>query len=188
MSLQHRLERLSGFGNGRLLRLAPASDGHIDSVKIGNSLDAAAPPFGLHSSSHSRGAETEVSGSMFARAVRLGLVTLAAAAAFGAASQTSAAQDVAKPAAATAPAGDAAQVEKGRALFDNYGCASCHSLADAGATGHVGPSLDGNASLSQAFVVDRVTHGQGGMPAFGEQLTPEEINALATYVNQVAQK
>jgi mono/diheme cytochrome c family protein len=95
------------------------------------------------------------------------------------------------PSVAQAPpaaAADAAKLDKGRGLFSDYGCANCHSLADAGATGHVGPALDGNANLSQEFVVDRVTNGQGMMPSFGGQLSADEIATVAAYVVKVAAK
>ncbi len=103
----------------------------------------------------------------------------------------SAALTQATPAGQTAPAAatdPAAVKEKGRELFATWGCASCHSLADADATGHVGPSFDGDANLTKAFVIDRVTNGQGPMPAFGGQLTDEEINILAQYLVQVHKK
>lgn len=90
---------------------------------------------------------------------------------------------------AAVPATDKADVvKKGRELFNNWSCNSCHSLADAGATGHVGPSLDGDKGLSKELVVNRVTNGQGPMPSFGGQMTDEEINTIADYVTQVAQK
>ena len=91
-------------------------------------------------------------------------------------------------AAAAAPGDPAAVKEKGRELFATWGCASCHSLADADATGHVGPAFDGNANLTKAFVIDRVTNGQGPMPAFGGQMTDPEIDAIATYITMVATK
>ncbi len=122
---------------------------------------------------------------MIAAAARLGFATLAVAGALAAMSQASAAQGDARPPAA----GDAAaKLEKGRDLFANYGCGSCHSLSDAGATGHVGPSFDGNANLTRDFIVNRVTNGQGSMPAFSGQMTPEEITDLASYLTQVAGK
>ncbi len=122
---------------------------------------------------------------IFVRASRLGLGALAAVAAFAAMSQPSVAQGDAKPAAA----GDAAaKIEKGRTVFANYGCGSCHSLADAGATGHVGPSFDGDSNLTEAFVVNRVTNGQGAMPSFGGQLSDEEIADVAAYVTKTAAK
>ncbi|HWW66217.1 MAG TPA: cytochrome c [Sphingomonadaceae bacterium] len=83
---------------------------------------------------------------------------------------------------------DDASLAKGRELFNNWSCGSCHSLADAGATGHVGPSFDGDANLNKDFIINRVTNGQGAMPAFGGQLTDEEIAELATYITQVSAK
>ena len=94
----------------------------------------------------------------------------------------------AKPASATTDAGAADKIKKGRDLFANWSCNSCHSLADAGATGHVGPSLDGNPNLTEAFVVSRVTNGQGAMPAFGGQMSDEEIATIAFYITHVTAK
>lgn len=123
---------------------------------------------------------------------RLGFAALGITVALAATSQSSAAQDGGKPAATPAPAsagGDAAaKIEKGRTLFADYGCGGCHSLADAGATGHVGPSFDGDANLTEGYVVNRVTNGQGAMPAFGGQLSDEEIADVAAYVTKVAAK
>ena len=131
-----------------------------------------------------------VSSRALAVTVKLGLGALGIALAVAATSGTSMAQPGAKPAASPAPAaaGDALLIEKGRDIFSNYGCGSCHTLGDAGATGHVGPALDGNAGLSQDFVVDRVTNGQGMMPSFSSQLSASEISALAGYIMKVATK
>lgn len=129
-------------------------------------------------------------------AARLGMAAMALTAACAAMSQPAPAPVDAKgaapvaaapPAAAAVPAG-AELVAKGRELFANWSCNSCHSLADAGADGHVGPSLDGNPSVSHDFVKSRVTNGQGAMPAFGGQMTDAEIDTIATYIAQVAQK
>ena len=121
--------------------------------------------------------------------VRLGLATFAAAMAMAVAIQPAAAQQGAAPTAAAAPAApDDAKLAKGRDVFNNYGCSGCHSLADAGATGHVGPSFDGNANLSHDFVVDRVTNGMGPMPSFGGQMAPDEIDAVAAYIMHAAKK
>ena len=115
------------------------------------------------------------------------MAAVGAALAVAALSGSSMAQSVtaAAPAASVA---DAAKVAKGRDLFANYGCSGCHTLADAGATGHVGPSLDGDANLTHDFVVDRVSNGQGQMPAFGGQMSTDEIEAVATYLTAVAKK
>lgn len=121
---------------------------------------------------------------------RLGVAALGIIVALTAMSQPSIAQDGAKPAGASPPAaGDAAaKIAKGRTLFADYGCGSCHSLADAGATGHVGPSFDGDTNLTEAFVLNRVTNGQGAMPAFGGQLSDDEIADVAAYVTHAATK
>ena len=74
----------------------------------------------------------------------------------------------------------------GKALFTEK-CAACHTLADAGASGTVGPNLD-DAMPSKELAVDRVTNGGGAMPPFAGQLTDEQIEAVATYVSTVAGK
>ena len=79
----------------------------------------------------------------------------------------------------------AEQVEAARATFNNFSCGACHVLADAGATGQIGPTLDGNANLDHDFIVNRVVNGQGAMPGFGGQIPDEEIDQLATYIMQV---
>ena len=68
------------------------------------------------------------------------------------------------------------------ALF-TQNCASCHTLAAAGATGTVGPSLDGS-SLPVAGIIEQIRQGGGGMPPFEGQLTDEQIDALAKYVDE----
>jgi len=61
------------------------------------------------------------------------------------------------------------------------GCGSCHTLADAGTAGNVGPNLDG-AGPDYARAKDIITNGGGGMPAFGENLSEDQINCMAGYV------
>lgn len=110
------------------------------------------------------------------------------AAAKAAAAKAAAALPVTGAPAANDPAAASASLDKGRQLFTDYGCASCHTLGDAGATGHVGPALDGNPNVNEDFVADRVSNGQGMMPSFASQLTPDEIKTLAAYVAKVATK
>jgi len=64
-------------------------------------------------------------------------------------------------------------------------CGSCHTLADAGTTGTVGPNLDG-AKPSKGLVVDRVTNGKGAMPSFKDSLDAAQIQAVADYVSSAA--
>ena len=79
--------------------------------------------------------------------------------------------------------GDAAA---GKEVFlGTAGCGSCHTLADAGTSGTVGPNLD-DAMPSADLVVDRVTNGQGAMPPFAGTLTEQQINDVAAYVSSVA--
>jgi mono/diheme cytochrome c family protein len=65
------------------------------------------------------------------------------------------------------------------------GCGGCHTLADAGTTGAVGPVLD-ETQPSYDLVVDRVTNGQGAMPAFSSSLSEEDIQNVAAYISSVA--
>jgi mono/diheme cytochrome c family protein len=75
--------------------------------------------------------------------------------------------------------------DEGASIFTSAGCANCHTLAAAGASGTVGPNLD-EAMPDEALVVDRVTNGQGAMPSFEGQLTEAQIAAVATYVSTAA--
>ena len=61
------------------------------------------------------------------------------------------------------------------------GCGVCHSLADANARGVVGPNLN-QLSPSLAQVKSAIAQGVGAMPAYGAQLSENEIAALATYI------
>lgn len=116
--------------------------------------------------------------------VRLGLASLAFALAAVPWSPLLA-DPAAGGAVAAAPVGDPAN---GGKLFASVGCGGCHTLAAAGANGSVGPSLDGDPNLTVAFITDRVTNGQGQMPAFGGQLSDQEIADVAAYVAKVAAK
>jgi len=73
----------------------------------------------------------------------------------------------------------------GRELFTSAGCGSCHRLADAEASGVVGPDLD-DLRLSEAGIVRQVRDGGGGMPAFRDSLTEAQIAELARYLRRVA--
>ena len=88
-----------------------------------------------------------------------------------------------------AVAGTGVTAEKptdGKTIFSTN-CGSCHTLADAGTSGAVGPNLD-DAKPSQALVTDRVTNGKGAMPSFKASLDEAQIQAVAEYVSSVAGK
>ena len=89
----------------------------------------------------------------------------------------------------------------GKAIFTEAGCNACHTLSDAGATASVGPDLDelaanaprrrpgGDAAAyveesivdPRAFVVPDFPGNV--MPTdYGDQLSPEEIDALVEYL------
>jgi cbb3-type cytochrome c oxidase subunit III len=73
----------------------------------------------------------------------------------------------------------------GKAIFAEAGCASCHTLAAAGASGTVGPNLD-EAKPPKELVIDRVTNGKGVMPSFKDSYSAEQIAAVADYVSKNA--
>ncbi len=87
----------------------------------------------------------------------------------------------------TTSGGGSDLVAQGKDVFAKSGCASCHTLKDAGATGTVGPNLD-EAKPSKDLVVERVTNGKPPMPSFKGQLSDQEIEAVAEYVSTVAGK
>ena len=72
----------------------------------------------------------------------------------------------------------------GAAVFAANGCAGCHTLAAAGATGTAGPNLDQlkpTQAIVRAFVTNGSTAGGVSMPAF-TQLSPTDVNNIAAYV------
>jgi mono/diheme cytochrome c family protein len=89
--------------------------------------------------------------------------------------------------AASASAQEAAKVDReaARELFHAYSCSACHALADAGAGGSIGPTLD-NPTLTRDFVLGRIANGQGAMPSFKGQLADEDIALLSDYIVEVS--
>jgi mono/diheme cytochrome c family protein len=85
----------------------------------------------------------------------------------------------------TSPPTQQSAAPGGKQIFTTVGCSTCHTLADAGAKGQVGPDLD-TLMPSVAVVTRQVTHGGGGMPAFDGQLSAAQIQAVAQYVAKVA--
>ena len=76
--------------------------------------------------------------------------------------------------------------EAGAEVFASSSCSNCHTLEAAGATGTVGPSLDVKKP-SEALVIDRVTNGLNGMPAY-PQLDEQQIADVAAYIAASTQK
>lgn len=86
---------------------------------------------------------------------------------------------------ATTPAIEGDPVAGKEVFLGASACGGCHTLADAGASGTVGPNLD-EAMPDNELVLDRVTNGQGGMPSFSSTLTEQQIADVAAYVSSVA--
>jgi cytochrome c oxidase subunit 2 len=90
-----------------------------------------------------------------------------------------------------AAAGDGAG--GGAQLFASQGCGSCHTLADAGTTGAIGPNLDESLQGKDAAFIEEsiadpdaaIAEGyQPGVmpPDFGERLTDEQLDGLVEYL------
>lgn len=92
------------------------------------------------------------------------------------------------------PAVGGPAVDRSRALFSDR-CGGCHRLADAGATGQIGPDLDAvlpgaTAAKIRESIVDpnaESTPGypSGRMPSFAGELSPQQLNELVDYLQAV---
>jgi cytochrome c oxidase subunit II len=89
--------------------------------------------------------------------------------------------------------GAGAAVAQGKSIFTGEGgCGACHTLADAGATGTVGPKLDAVAAKGEAFIkqsiVDPNAKIEAGFPKgvmpedFESRLGPDKVDALVKYL------
>ena len=87
----------------------------------------------------------------------------------------------------TKPPPAAGDATAGKAVFTSAGCVSCHTLADAGSTGTVGPNLD-QLKPDFATVKHQVENGGGAMPPFKSTLSAKQIDDVAAYVSTVAGK
>lgn len=115
----------------------------------------------------------------------IGLAVLVALA-FWLAPTTSVPNGEASQSGATTSAGTAnEEVTAGKQVFATAGCAACHTLSAANATGKVGPDLD-QVKPAQQLVIDRVTNGLGAMPSFKGKLSADQIRAVAAYVSTTA--
>jgi mono/diheme cytochrome c family protein len=71
----------------------------------------------------------------------------------------------------------------GEEIFAASGCANCHTLEAAGAQGTVGPNLD-EANVTVEAAAEQIENGGNGMPAYGDQLSEDEIQAVAAFVSE----
>jgi mono/diheme cytochrome c family protein len=79
--------------------------------------------------------------------------------------------------------GGEGDVAAGKEVYASAGCGSCHTFADAGSTGTIGPDLDESSADFEA-AAEQIRTGGGGMPAFEGQLSEQEIADVAAYVTQ----
>jgi len=86
----------------------------------------------------------------------------------------------ASEAAGAAPYASGGGGADGKAIFVER-CGSCHTLGKAGTSGAVGPTLD-DIALGAPEVERIVRDGRGGMPAFGGELSDDQIAAVAGFV------
>lgn len=61
-------------------------------------------------------------------------------------------------------------------------CTVCHTLADAGSDGEIGPNFN-ELQPTEDQVVNVLNSGSGIMPSFEGVLTPEQMKAVAHYVS-----
>jgi len=113
---------------------------------------------------------------------------------------------IAKQRGGGAAGGGGGGAPSGKQLFTANGCDSCHTLADAGATGNVGPKLDDIAAAAAKFgkarhesarnyvresIVDPRAFTVPGFPknvmptTFGKDLSKRQIDALVGYLLRV---
>jgi cytochrome c553 len=87
----------------------------------------------------------------------------------------------------TTPASEGDPVAGKQVFLSVAACGGCHTLADAGSSGNVGPNLD-DAMPTYDKVLTQVTNGGGAMPPFKDSLTQQQIADVAAYVSSVAGK
>lgn len=86
----------------------------------------------------------------------------------------------AAPYASQGEGGEGSKAADGEAVFADT-CGGCHTLSAAGTSGTTGPNLD-EVSLDASAIEGIVRDGRGGMPAFGGDLSDDEIAAVAAFV------
>ena len=70
---------------------------------------------------------------------------------------------------------------QGALVFQNNQCRNCHAIDGKG--GHRGPDLTAIGTIqTQPQLVRQIIQGGGNMPAYGKNLSPEQITALTSYL------
>jgi cytochrome c6 len=80
------------------------------------------------------------------------------------------------------------EMAQGRQLFTETAsppCALCHTLADAGSSGEIGPVLD-DLKPDAERVASALRTGLGAMPSYQSQLSKVQIETLAHYVSHAS--
>lgn len=73
--------------------------------------------------------------------------------------------------------------DRGHVFFQEKGCAYCHRMGGVG--GVKGPALDGiGKHRSKEEIENQIRNGSLIMPAFGDALTPAEIDAIAEFLHR----
>ena len=71
--------------------------------------------------------------------------------------------------------------EAGAQVYASAGCGSCHVFAAAGSSGTAGPNLD-ESDVTYDEAVEQIANGGGGMPAFKDRMTEDQIRTVAEFV------
>jgi len=79
--------------------------------------------------------------------------------------------------------------KQGKQLFDQSqpSCAICHTLADAGSAGAIGPNFN-DLKPSEEQVWKALNGGVGIMPDFSDSLSQEQMKAVAHYVAEASKQ
>jgi cytochrome c6 len=75
----------------------------------------------------------------------------------------------------------------GEHIFNEAGCAMCHTLKAAGASGSIGPDLDA-VKPTRSDVAVLVANGRDTMPALAGTLSAGQIRAVSDFVSRNAGK
>ena len=79
------------------------------------------------------------------------------------------------------------QRSHGAAIFAESGCQHCHTIGGVG--GHKGPDLSGvGRRRSKSAMRQQIVYGSKVMPAFGDDLEPDELRDLIAYLRSCREK